>query len=105
MTALSAIAEGKELPDTQRFHIEDGRDVMFYSWPELEPLDIRLGRACHQPCVGCVSGKQRPCDTIETRLLESRTYWDWPTRNALRWGDASNLAPAVARGWGRSTPR
>jgi hypothetical protein len=39
ITALTAIAHGKELPDTQRYHTKDGREVMVYSYPELEAVD------------------------------------------------------------------
>ncbi len=40
MTALRAIAHDTELPDTQRFHTKEGREVMVYTWPELEAVDI-----------------------------------------------------------------
>jgi hypothetical protein len=39
VTALTAIAHGKDLPDTQRYHTKDGREVMVYSYPELEAVD------------------------------------------------------------------
>lgn len=40
MTALRSIAQGGELPDTQRCHTKDGREVMvYYTWPELEVVD------------------------------------------------------------------
>jgi hypothetical protein len=31
MTALRGIAQGTELPDTQRFHTKNGREVMVYT--------------------------------------------------------------------------
>jgi hypothetical protein len=39
LSALRAIAQGKELPDTQRYHTKDGREVMVYRWPGLESVD------------------------------------------------------------------
>jgi len=39
MTALTAIAHGKDLPDTQRDYTKDGREVLIYLWPGLEAVD------------------------------------------------------------------
>lgn len=39
LTVLRAIGAGQELPDTFRLHTSDGREVMVYTYPGLEPVD------------------------------------------------------------------
>jgi hypothetical protein len=43
LVALRVIAARKELPDTQHYHRPDGREVLLYRWPGLEPVD-EIGR-------------------------------------------------------------